>query len=322
MSETEAEGESPQEVFAREITAPVHKVRKFRKIFSAGVDDTWAMDIADMAGFAKENDGIKYFLAIVDVFSRYAWALPLKAKDGATVWAAVKPLIEEYKPHKLWVDQGGEFVNKTMQAAIKKMGIVMYHTYGDSKAVMAERWIKTMKTRLFFNQLVKGTYKWSEALPGLVAEYNKDVHSSIGMTPEKARLKENEAVLLRMQGRPGRKVKPKYKLGQWVRMSRIKGLFEKGFTPKWSFEVFKIVQIDLNDPVTYRLRDFYNEPIDGHFYEPELLPVADPNFFPLERVLATRKRAGVLEKQVKLMGYEKPVWLNAASLSDLVPSDK
>ena len=102
-----------------------------------------------------------------------------------------------------------------------------------------------------------------------------------------------------------------------MRISRIKGRFEKGFHPNWSYQVYKIHAIRLNKPITYYLQDYYGEKIEGAFYEPELQKVADADYFPVERVIKTRTRNGVKENLSKLLGYDRPVWLPAASTEAL-----
>jgi hypothetical protein len=150
----------------------------------------------------------------------------------------------------------------------------------------------------------------------MVTEYNTTEHSSIKMTPREARLPSSADALWALIPKP-EVGKPKYKLNQWVRMSRAKGLFEKGFHPNWSYEIYKIVEIRMNEPVRYYLQDYDGEPVLGAFYEEELQPVADATFFPIEKVIKTRTVKGRKEALVKFMGYKEPRWRPASEVGEL-----
>ena len=102
-----------------------------------------------------------------------------------------------------------------------------------------------------------------------------------------------------------------------VRINRLKGLFEKGFHPTWSAEIFKIVGIMLDKPVRYHLVDYFGEDVVGSFYDNDLQAVADPSFFPVEKVLQTRKMKGKVMKLVKFVGYKQPRWVEPEQLADL-----
>ena len=78
-----------------------------------GIDEIWAGDLIEMQAFSNYNDGVKYLLAIVDVFSKDGWMVPLKQKTGAAVAAAYQSIFNGGRtPKKLWVDKGREFIIK------------------------------------------------------------------------------------------------------------------------------------------------------------------------------------------------------------------
>lgn len=304
--------------FAREVTRPVRKPDAYAKVWADGVDSVWAIDLADMVDVVGNNDGFRYIMCIVDVFSRYAWCVPLKNKDAKTSWDAFARVMRssESHPQSLWADQGSEFYNSIWTTNFKRLKIHRYSTFGDYKVSIAERFIRTLKHHIWFEFVRDNTRKWIDKLDDIVATYNNTVHSAIGMTPTEARKPENEEKLLSQI--PKRKFeRPKYKLNQWVRIHRKKTTFEKGFTPSYSFEMFKIVQIRMSHPVRYYLVDYYGEPIHGSFYETDLVPVSDPSFFPVEKVLKRRTVKGQQEALVKFMGYKLPVWRPASELEDV-----
>ncbi|HRP37716.1 MAG TPA: transposase family protein, partial [Candidatus Dojkabacteria bacterium] len=94
-----------------------------------------------MENLASDNDGYKWILCIIDVFSKYAWCVPLKNKTATTVLEAFKKVVSDSKrtPSKLWTDKGSEFYNKQFEKWIKEKNIIMYSTYGESKSVVVER---------------------------------------------------------------------------------------------------------------------------------------------------------------------------------------
>ena len=183
------------EQYVKELMRRAVKPKHYAPVVSHGYCDIWGMDLADMAlDWANVNDGYKYVLVVVDVFSRFAWCRELKTKDATTVWIAFNSILKESKkkPHKIWVDQGGEFYNKIWTDKLKSLNITRYSSFGDSKVSIAERFIRTLKTNLWFSMLTKGTHTWYDKLQTVVNEYNHSKHSSLGMSPSKATQKGEE----------------------------------------------------------------------------------------------------------------------------------
>ena len=101
-----------------------------------------------MQSLSKYNKGIKYLLCAIDLFSKYAWVVPIKDKKGTSIVNAFKKIIsKERKPNKIWVDQGSEFSNNTLKYFLKINDIEMYLTYNEGKFVVAERFIRTLKNK-------------------------------------------------------------------------------------------------------------------------------------------------------------------------------
>ncbi len=308
-----------QTQYVNELMRKRTRVKEFRQVITKGNNDVWGADLADFTSYADDNDGYKYALVVIDAFSRYAWAQPLKTKTPAAVWSALQSILDDAnsKPERLWVDQGAEFYNKLWTDKLKQLNIARYSTYSEYKVSVAERFIRTLKTNIFRHFLLKGTHNWVDNLQEQIDTYNNTKQSTIAMTPSAARSLRSDKTLWNRLYKSTPRGRPQYKLGDWVRISRVKGRFEKGFHPNWSYQVYKVRAIRLNKPVTYYLQDYYGEHIDGAFYEPELQEVADAEYFPVERVIKTRTRNGVKEKLSKLLGYDKPVWLPAASTEAL-----
>jgi hypothetical protein len=296
---------------AKELHAPVVRNYPRRKVFVDGISNTHAMDLVDMSEWKHLNDSMAWMLNIVDVFSRFAWSIPLPNKSAAVVLNAFRSVIEQShrKPKKIWVDEGKEFYNKLMDAYIKKEGIIRYSTYGEHKSMFVERFNRTLKGRMWRRFTEENTRRWVDMLPSLMSDYNSSVHRSIKMTPIEASDVKNERSLM-IDQTPGVVAStptkpPKFKLGQWVRISREKGKFEKGYLPNWSREIFKVVSILNINPRVYGLLDRSGEPIKGSFYEQNLkktkeTPTSDGL---IETVLQTRTVRGQKQFLVKWLGY-------------------
>ena len=98
-------------------------------MYSSFKDNIWGFDLADMQSSSKYNKGIKYLLCAIDLFSKYAWVVPIKDKKGTSIVNAFKKIISEgRKPNKIWVDQGSEFYNNSFKDFLKTNNIEMYST--------------------------------------------------------------------------------------------------------------------------------------------------------------------------------------------------
>ena len=99
---------------ADELHRPIIKKLKKRKVYSSFKDNILGLDLADMQSLSKYNKRIKYLLCAIDLFSKYAWVIPMKDKKSTSIVNAFKKIMsEECKPNKIWVDQGSEFYNKS-----------------------------------------------------------------------------------------------------------------------------------------------------------------------------------------------------------------
>lgn len=124
----------------------------------------------------------------------------------------------------------------------------------------------TLKGRMWKMFTVNGTYEWVSILPKLVSDYNS-YHRTIGMKPKDVRLKHVKGS--RMRGKT-KKSNPKFKVNDKVRISKYKRVFQKGYIPNWTNEVFTIVLVKRTDPITYVLQDSKGEILKGGFYEQDL----------------------------------------------------
>ena len=257
-----------------------------------------------MQQFSKWNKGYRYLLMVLDVFSKYGWIVPLKDKKGETVADAFKTIFKEgRKPQYIWTDKGKEYYNKNMKELLEKNSITLYSTENEEKSSVCERWNRTIKTKMWKQFTVQGNTQYLDMLPKLVKQYNNTKHSSIKMTPIEASKKINEGtVYFNLYGNmEPSSAKPKFKICDKVRISKYKrNVFDKGYTPNWTEEVFTVDKIQYTNPITYKIKDLMGEDIKGSFYEPELLK-AKQDVFRIDKVI----RRDYKKKQalVKWKGY-------------------
>ncbi|XP_065645501.1 uncharacterized protein LOC136075975 [Hydra vulgaris] len=269
---------------ANELHRPVVKHFRKRKVIVNGIDEVWAASLIDMKSFSKFNDCIKYLLMVIDVFSKYGWIVPLKIKTGVDVANALNKI----------------FGNSKKFHRSEAFGVELYSTENEEKSCVVERWNRTMKDKMFKYFSANSTRKNIDVLDEMVNKYNNTKHSSIKMTPVEARDKKNEKIFwLNLNGNVrSESVRPKFSIGDKVRITKKKGTFEKGYTPRWTEEVFTVSQVQFTDPPTYKITENNSEEIQGTFYEQEMQKT-DQNIFRIEKVIRKLKNKSL----VKWYGY-------------------
>lgn len=305
---------------------PVRRHYKRNPTYVLGIDDQWQADLAEVQSMARENDGVRYLLTVIDVFSKYAWVVPLKTKSKADVAEAFTKLFAKTKrrPRRIQTDKGGEFTCKPVQQMFTKLGIHHFCSNSDMKAAVVERFNRTLKERMFRYLTAEKTKRFVNVLQRFVDSYNASSHRSIGMAPADVRKQHERHIWYRLYGeaeksRRQRPTKKDPQAGEAVRISRWKGTFEKGYAPNWSEELFNVNRVANYPKPMYELRDAQDEPIEGRFYAKELQRVRHGDFV-VEKVLAERRRPdGVREVLVKWEGWsdEYNSWVDKATLRDM-----
>ena len=160
------------------------KNSKKRKVYSSFRDNLWGVDIADMQSLSEYNKGNKYLLCTIDLLSKYAWVVPLKDKKETSIVNAFQNIISERrKPNKIWVDQGSEFYNNSFKKFLKINNVEMYSTYNEGKSVAAEKFIRTLKNKIFKHMTAISKNLYFDVLDDIVNKYNNTVHRTIKMKP-------------------------------------------------------------------------------------------------------------------------------------------
>lgn len=290
-----------------ELYKPARVNYKRRQIVIKGLNETWQSDLAEMGKYAKENGGMRFILLVIDCFSKYLWARPLKSKSAKEVSEAMKSILEDGRvPKYLQTDMGKEYYNVKFQHLMDQFGIKHYSTYTVKKASIAERCIRTLKEKLHKQFHIQGSHKWKDILQRTVDEYNNTVHRTIKMKPKDVTVRDEKILLNTVYRRRLPQIqntsKEKLHEGDVVRVSKEKALFEKGYTLRWSCELFKIARVRSNDsPVTYLLKDMQDQPISGCFYREEIQKTSYPEIYLIEKVLRRKGR----KLYVKWLGLDK-----------------
>ena len=151
-------GIASSSILADELHKPVIKKFDKRKVYSQFKDNIWGLDLADMKSLSRKDKGIKYLLCAIDLHSKYAFVIRLKDKKGISIVNAFDKIIKQSnrKPNKIWVDQGGEFYNNVFKKWLSDNDIIMYSTYNEGKSVVAERFIRTLKNKLYKHMTATG----------------------------------------------------------------------------------------------------------------------------------------------------------------------
>ena len=300
---------------AYSLLRPVRYKFKRPRIVTRGIDDLWDADLADVSNISQHNDGFKFWLVIIDVFSRYTWVIPVTSKHHTSMLQAFKQLFltTNRRPRNLRTDKGTEFKNRAVKKLLSDEDINHYTTKNETKANYAERVIRTLKGLTYRYFIHRQTYKYTDVLPGLVGNYNKRPHSSLkGLAPIEVTA-QNESMVWKKQyvdtsmktSKPRRKYK--FSVRDQVRISHLKYTFQRDYQQKWTEEIFKIRQrFRIHGFNLYSLVDLLDETVEGHFYEQELQRVSkDLNTatFRVEKVIKTRRRNGETELLVKWMGW-------------------
>ena len=270
---------------AEELHKPIIKKFEKRKVHAALKGNIWGADVVDMQLLSKYNKGIRFLLCVIDIFSKYTWVVPLKDKKGISIVKAFQIILKQSnrKPNKIWVDKGSEFYNASFKKWLQDNDIVIYSTHDEGKSVVAERFIRTLKSKIYkyMTSISKNVY--IDKLDDIVNEYTNAYHTTIKMKP--IDVKDNTYI---NTDKEINNKDPKFKVGDRVRISKYKNIFAKGYTANWSEEVFVIKKVKNTVPWTYVIKDLSDEEIIGTFYGKELQKTNQEEFR-IEKVI---KRKG------------------------------
>ncbi|KAL3087903.1 hypothetical protein niasHS_009465 [Heterodera schachtii] len=263
-----------QNYLATQRTYTLHRQakRRYRRLptLAPGLHTEWQADLAIFDRLAKQNRGYKYLLVCIDTLSRQVFVEPVKTKTSVNMIRAFGRIFKrsKYIPWKVLTDQGKEFTARTVQHFFRAKDVEHFCmlTSPQFHAGMAERANRSIKERLYRYFTERNTYTWIDVVQDIVRAINHSPNSSIGMRPADVNFKNAEALRQKLHNAAENVVRrqPRYRVGDRVRIEKYKHVFQKGYLPRFTFELFTVSEVHTErSPVVYRLRDDHNEIISG-----------------------------------------------------------
>lgn len=323
-----------QQFLATQPAYTLHRQAKCRykrlATLAPGLHTEWQADLTVFDRLSKHNRGHKYLLVCIDTLSRMLFVEPVKTKSSQDMMGAFDRLFErsKYVPWKLLTDQGVEFTAKQMQQYFKSKDVEHFCMFTSPQfhAGMAERANRSIKERLYRYFTERNSQTWINVVQDIVHAINYSQNSSIGMRPVDVNFRNAEEVRQKIEEK-ARATRPKrparFKAGEKVRIEKYKHVFQKGYLPRFTKEVFVVAEVhNERSPVVYRLQDAAGGTIKGWFYGNDLCRIRKRNddvepLYDIERVIRRKIRAGIEYVLVKWKGYSQRYnsWIPASSVS-------
>ena len=195
--------------------------------------------------YKNVNGGNKFILVLIDVFTKKAYARPVRRKNKFDMSLALQSILQDldHYPNTLITDEGLEFYNKNVEEVLDKYGIHHYSIKTKMKASVVERFIRTLKSRLEKYFMKNKTQRWIDVLPQLIANYNNTPHRTIGMSPNQVTDDNADKVFKKMFPDIQLEAKPRLHVGDQVRKLKEKTIFDKGYKQAWSDELYQVTQV-------------------------------------------------------------------------------
>ena len=300
------------------VNKPVRKRFQRNPTIVTNLGQQYQADLADLQKYAKQNNGVRYLLVIIDCISKKAVVQPSKSKNAPEVLSGFRKafrLIGE--PEKLQTDKGREFYNKHISDFLRNLRIQHLSSQNDAiKCAMAERFIRTLKTRIWHLFRHRVSTRYINHLDDIVDAYNNTVHRSHGFAPNDVSQANSLAVYNSLRKRNNiKRRQPQIKVGDYVRIVKKKSIMEKGYEYNFKEEVYQVSKVIPHIIPVYTVKSLLGKQILKKFYETELVVVRgfDPDKpVTIDKVL---QRKGNRIK-VRWLGYgkEHDSWINISDL--------
>ena len=295
-----------------------------RRYVVNNIDSQWQCDLADMQQIARFNNGYKYILTVIDILSRYAWARALKSKQGREVADAFISIFNEGRiPQRIQSDQGKEFENHHVRQVMQDNDVELFSVKSAYKAAMVERFNRTLKTKIWRYFTAKNTYQWVDKLPDFLHAYNNSIHRSIKMKPSDVTPENAMNVWTQQYNNVSRanEQDARFEVGDRVKISKVKSVFEKGYLPNWTEEEFFVDEISTKyKPIMYKLIDYHGNQIEGSFYHYEIQKVVrDEEVYLVDKIVNRRRDGNKNWYLVKWRGYPNSFnsWISEDDLQNV-----
>ena len=260
------------EDLSNELNKPTINKFERQKVIVNYINEIHSTDLVDMSQYSKMNKGYKYIFTNIDVFSKIAYAYPIKSKKIGDIKPCFEKIFENNKPKYIWSDKESAFLSKEMQQFFKDNNVKIYHTNSHLKAVVIERFNRSLR-ELMMKEFVKNNNSvWYTILPNLIKIYNNRYHSTIKMKPIEVNKSNEKYIKENIYTYNKSSKNPKFRINDLVRISlKTRKIFDKPTANiKWSEELFKIHSIKKSNVISYKIKDLNDNIIEGIFYEREL----------------------------------------------------
>jgi hypothetical protein len=314
-------------------TYTLHKPRRIHfkrsKTIGSGLYTDIQMDLADMQKISKYNKGFNYILLGVCVLSKMFFAVPVKSKKYNDMVVSMENILKQIpiSPSRIFTDKGTEFILKEKNKNKEHTAHDFYQNHNIEKfwsstktikAAIAERGIRTLKSRLYRYFSEKHTLNWVEVLDQIIDSINNTPSQSTGMKPVDVTFKNAQQIFNKLFGKEiiTHNKKNKYKKGDHVRLANYREVFDKGYLPTFSDEILQIDSVKKGNPTTYKIKDDNSNLFTGQFYTEDLGKTRkDINTsYRIEKILSKRKTKNGNEFCVKFIGYPNPEWIKESDI--------
>lgn len=263
--------------------------------------------------YVRASGGYPYLLTCIDVFTKYVWCYPIKDKSAATIVKCMQQLFTELEtlPELISTDRGTEFKNRLFENLLRERGVRQHYATSDRKCAVVERFNLTIQQLVYKLMDYHNTTNWVSVLPQALKIYLNRVHTTTKFSPIDGEKEENHAAIretleTKYKEAEENRVKPKFKVGDHVRIWVHRGKFKRGYTQNYTDEYFKVKEVLDNLPQPrYILEDLLGEEVDFILFQNELVGYTpkEGEEFRIEKIVARRTRNGRRECLVKWIGW-------------------
>lgn len=265
---------------------------KRRKTIVLHFYDLAQADLADMSNYSKNNSGYRFIAVLINCYNNKIFTRAIKSKTASDVIPAYREMFEEAgaRFENLVCDRGGEYTSAKFKTfAQDELNTKLSYVYSPKKAAIVERYVKEIKFTLIRDLVYRNSKKWFHRLKEATDFINNRKHSRWGYAPNEIN-EQNQQIIKHFHEINFEKAKPKFKIGDYVRIAFPKGLFEKSYFFKFTNQIFKIAHVSAKKPERYRVLDSVTKQLlPRQMYEQELVKVADKNYWLVEVIKRDRK---------------------------------
>jgi hypothetical protein len=294
---------------------PKRKIFKRSKVWVSEIDEQWQIDLIDLKSFKGSNFGKTFILTAIDVFSKYAWAIPIKDKEAKSCKIALEHILKTSGriPSYIYLDNGKEFLG-VFKKFCDERKIRIFPTKSPLKASIIERFNRTLKEKMWrvftHNSLkkIKFPKNYTSFIQNLVNSYNNSYHRTIKMKPSQVSNENREKIYKNLYNDQIEKINFKFSIGEYVRISEEKKIFSKGYTANWSEDIYIIKNRIPTSPPRYLIKDLEGNNYPNKFYSEELQKVLYEEF-PYDTLLVLKENSDKLLVE-KLNSDKKTIWID------------